>query len=652
MKRALCIWLPNWPVQRLAAARPELKGEPIVLYETCRGARRVTACSAQAEALGIAPGMPLAEATALSAQPKAESGKRKAEVEKRKLESGKRKDDVEPNTPLSAFRFPLSSSFIIHHSSFSPFPSDPLADREALEELAAWCQRFSPIVGIDSPPHPSSFILHPPPDSLLLDITGLEHLFGGEAALAEKIVRDFADRGLVFRVAIADTLGAAWAVAHFGKSGKPVPAKLVAESGKQDIACALTSAFRFPLSAFFVVPPGQTLPALRPLPIEALRLPAQVVELLHSLGVYRIEQLEPLPRAELAARFGPSIALRWDQATGQAAEPIPASPLPADLQARESLEYPTARRDAVELVLQRLIGQVAQKLLGCGRGAMRLQCCVECSADASLGSTDCKLQIENCKLQSDNPAPPPHSSLIPHPSSLPPRPSPPAVEFSVGLFEPTASAQHLFQLVQLQLERLSIPAPVTGISVEVSATAPLVCRQEGLFADGPGQHRPRVLAGLVDRLASRLGRNAVVRPRLIPDAQPESAYQYEPLIREKRKAENGKRRDDTPLSAFRFPLSSSFIIHHSSFLPLRLFRSPHPLAAMSVMPEGPPLRFPFRGQEHRIARAWGPERIETGWWRGRPIARDYYRIETTAGRRFWLFRRLDDGRWFLHGTFE
>ena len=73
---------------------------------------------------------------------------------------------------------------------------------------------------------------------------------------------------------------------------------------------------------------------------------------------------------------------------------------------------------------------------------------------------------------------------------------------------------------------------------------------------------------------------------------------------------------------------------------------------MSVMPEGPPLRFPFRGEEHRVARAWGPERIETGWWRGPPVARDYYRVATTAGRRFWLFRRLDDGRWFLHGAFE
>ena len=619
-----------------------------MLYETYRGARRVIACSAQAEALGIAPGMPLAEAMAISTQPEAEVGSRKAESGKRKAESGRveckvqsAKCKVQNENPVTS----PNSSFIIHHSSFSPrpspltpFPSDPLADREALEELAAWCQQFSPIVGIEDSPLP---------ESLLLDVTGLEHLFGGEGPLAQKIVDDFrTHRGLTVRVAIADTLGAAWAVARFCNSS-------------------------------LVVPPGQTLPALRGLPIEALRLPAQVVEMLHSLGVYRIGQLEPLPRAELAARFGASIALRWDQATGQAAEPIPASPLPAELQARESLEYPTARRDAVELVLQQLIGQVAQKLLGCGRGAMRLQCRLECSPNAS--------RRENMPPTTRHPSP------ATNPSSPATRHPPPAVDLSVGLFEPTASAQHLFQLVRLQLERLSIPAPVVGISVEVSATAPLVCRQESLFADGPdrapsgrapsegwsrsmvGWSRPRLLAGLVDRLASRLGRHCVLRPRLIPDAQPESAYQYEPLIANSplsRRQRAGIRNNgqipmtndqglktDVPQSFGHWSLviepspHSSFIIHHSSF-PLRLFRSPLALSAMSVMPEGPPLRFSFRGQEHCTARAWGPERIETGWWRGRSIARDYYRIETTAGRRFWLFRRLNDGRWFLHGTFE
>jgi protein ImuB len=52
------------------------------------------------------------------------------------------------------------------------------------------------------------------------------------------------------------------------------------------------------------------------------------------------------------------------------------------------------------------------------------------------------------------------------------------------------------------------------------------------------------------------------------------------------------------------------------------------------------------------AHAWGPERIETGWWRGRAVGRDYYRVATTTGRRFWRFRHLGDGQWFVQGMFE
>ena len=58
------------------------------------------------------------------------------------------------------------------------------------------------------------------------------------------------------------------------------------------------------------------------------------------------------------------------------------------------------------------------------------------------------------------------------------------------------------------------------------------------------------------------------------------------------------------------------------------------------------------GKQYRLARHWGPERIETGWWRGQSAGRDYFRVETATGSRYWLFRRLRDGKWFLHGTFE
>ena len=68
--------------------------------------------------------------------------------------------------------------------------------------------------------------------------------------------------------------------------------------------------------------------------------------------------------------------------------------------------------------------------------------------------------------------------------------------------------------------------------------------------------------------------------------------------------------------------------------------------------DSPLAAFHWQRRRHAVDRWWGPERIETGWWRGGIVRRDYYRVETTTGRRVWLFRDLVGGGWFLHGSFE
>ena len=70
-----------------------------------------------------------------------------------------------------------------------------------------------------------------------------------------------------------------------------------------------------------------------------------------------------------------------------------------------------------------------------------------------------------------------------------------------------------------------------------------------------------------------------------------------------------------------------------------------------MAPEGPPIRFRLAEAEEQVTRTWGPERIETGWWRGRCVRRDYYQVETVSGGRYWLFRELNGRQWFLHGAF-
>ncbi len=428
-------------------------------------------------------------------------------------------------------------------------PHEPTADRDALEAVAGWCQRFSPTVGLEEAPQP---------ESLLLDITGLAHLFGGEAALAEQVIGAFARRGLAVRVAVADTVGAAWAVAHFGTGS--------------------------------LVPSGAPPMVLAPLPVEALRLPPKTVELLHSLGVYRIEPLERLPRDELSTRFGPRLLQRLDQAMGRTGEVIVSHRPSAPWQTEWSLDYPTTRRATIEAVLEQLIGRLAVRLRSADRGAVRLECRLQC------------------------------------------RPADP-LTFAVGLFRPSAAAGHLWSLVRAPLERLRLVAPVTAISVEAPIVARLPRQQRNLFPDGSGRQHAVDLAALIDRLGSRLGSEAVLGVRLMADAQPERAYRCEPLTAKRRRRRSAQRNDPLPR-------------------PLQLLWEPMPLEMVAMAAGGPPSRFDLHGRVYRIARSWGPERIETGWWRGRSTDRDYYRVETTTGHRLWLFRRLADSRWFLHGLFS
>jgi protein ImuB len=446
-----------------------------------------------------------------------------------------------------------------------------------IEPLAHWCMRFSPSVGIES---------SPPAESLLLDITGVAHLFGGEAGLVETILRELAAKGLRVQAAVADTIGAAWAVAHFPRR------KEKGERRKEDCKlqieesnCLPPSSFILYPSSFSLVPAGQTLPALRPLPVEALRLPRAAVALLRELGIRRIEQLEALPRRELLPRFGPGLLEHWDRAVGRLDEPLPLYRPGLRFAAGWSPEVPLARREAIEAGLAKLAGHLSEMLCRAGRGAMQLECRLECTAGDPL-------------------------------------------QVSVGLFQPTAWAEHLVQLLAVRLERLRIAGPVRHVRLAAPATAPLQPRPQELFSGAEKGTNAFCLAGLVDRLSNRLGQHAVVRVRLVPDAQPEMAYRYVPLVKHCRRLPCGK--DAKPQAA----------------RPLRLLTTP------LLLPSGLPLPLRFFGHAHRIAKTWGPERIETGWWRGQTVGRDYYRVETSTGRRFWIFRNLRDGRWFLHGVFE
>ncbi len=207
--------------------------------------------------------------------------------------------------------------------------ADPNADRALLEAIADWCDRYTPLVGLD------------PPDGLVLDVTGCAHLFGGEAALCRDLVERLGRQGFKARAAIADTVGGAWAVARCGNAA--------------------------------VVARGDVREAVLSLPLAALRLHPETVGALAETGLKRIADIIDRPRSPFAARFGEDLLRRLDQALGHIEEPInPRLPLPSCV-AERRFPDPIAREDDVLGVVAALAHDLKRVLERRGEGARLFQ---------------------------------------------------------------------------------------------------------------------------------------------------------------------------------------------------------------------------------------------------------------------------------------
>ena len=190
--------------------------------------------------------------------------------------------------------------------------------------------------------------------------------------------------------------------------------------------------------------------------------------------------------------------------------------------------------------------------------------------------------------------------------------------------------------------------------------------------------RDPTAARLIDALGGRLGRDSVVGVSVNDNPLPEKAIAVFPLTgnqalhKQKRGRRQAHFRSQKSLTGtdvrsmheneFWFHRNSSFIPkrEHPMRRPLILLTTPQEIIALPILPTRPnakstelPSVFRRGGKTHRIVRYWGPERIETDWWQGESIRRDYYRVETDLGHWWWIFRCLgpQQNQWMLHGYF-
>ncbi len=603
MTRIVCLWLARWSLERLASARPELRERDVLLYAPTSGGglQVVAAC----ERLAIPIGTPLAEAlaTCRALAPSPLVGEGWGEGEELQNRHAVLSESEGPNGSLVDHAVPSNNRIPTHSQPLTPGPSpargerrktarsaskltdlvvlphDPLADRLALEELAEQLQTFSPTVGLEEADEPSS---------LLLDASGVTEQFGGEFALATRLLSWLAERGLTAHVAVADTIGAAWAMAHH------------TAQTQNEVAPTPPA----------ILPAGQTREALAPLHPAALRLPEETLAWLLELGLVCIGQVATLPRTALISRFGDALLGRLDQALGTLPEVIAARTAPEEFTAQWLLEYPTDRWELLEYLLGQLLMRLTDSLEKQRLGVTQLTC----RAEMELG---------------------------------------PPCSFSVGLYQPCASAVHLRELLRLAWERRPPEGAVAALRITAVAISPLRFAQLPLFDDTSHATSPRDVAGLVDRLASRLGREAILRPWPLADAQPEHACQYLPVhFAERRPAQPLARTKPKGRAQSTSRTAAQPFAAAKSLRPVLLYPRPVPLEVLGLAPAGSPARFSWRGRDCQVSHCWGPERIETGWWRRGAVRRDYYRVETPAGERYWIFRELASRRWFLQGEFS
>ena len=430
-------------------------------------------------------------------------------------------------------------------------PADLPREAAALATLRRWSARYAPTVATDGS------------DGLIADITGVAHLFGGEGELRDDLQARLARTGITYVSAIAGSRGAAHALARHGGG---------------------------------VIADGRLAEGLAPLPITALRVDPDTTDSLARLGLARIRDLLPLPRAPLAKRFGPGLILRLDQALGVQPEPVAAEPEAPHFGVRITMPEPIGLQSDVMEGLARLLDRLCATLALHHRGARRV-----------------RLELRRVDRGS--------------------------AQVEIGLARPMRDPDRIAALFQKGVGEIDAGFGIDALRLSAPITEPLAPEQIG---GGTKIRHEDALADLISRLGNRIGFDRVLRLLPAESNIPERGFLLAPAAYSP--AEKTFPQGGTPRPILLFPPEP---ITSTEGRPGRppvhlIWRR---MRLSTVRATGP----------ERIAPEWWFD--DPAWRTG---LRDYWRIETREGPRLWLFHTPQvsnwpaPGRaqnWFVQGEF-
>jgi protein ImuB len=317
---------------------------------------------------------------------------------------------------------------------------------------------------------------------------------------------------------------------------------------------------------------------------------ASVLQTLEGLGARTLGEVRALPRDGVARRFGQRIIDDLDRAYGARTDPQPPFVAPERYQGQLELPAPVAEADALLFALHRLVVELAGFLEGRGAGVTRLRCDL---------------------VHEEGP-----------PTSL------------VQGLAATRRVEHMMTVLRERLAREQLPGRVEAIRLIGEETAPLAAREGELFASA---RKPfEAGAELLERLRARLGDDAVHALALHADHRPERAQAHGVAQLPETAATTPRRTARAPArsgTAGRSPAADGVPVIAR---PLWLMSSPRRLEHGPVAAD--------------VALLSGPERIESGWWDGDDVGRDYFVGRDARGETLWLYRDRA-GDWFVHGVF-